>query len=233
MNKIIVALDGMGIEASLKLARKLQGKVWGFKVNDILINTGKLIVETLKSYGNVFADPKFYDIPNTVANGVTRLAEAGADLITVHASGGISMMKAAVTAAKEVNSTTKILAVTILTSYSNIEAQQVYGQQEGNYTDEQARTNLVMKLAELAKQADIRGIVCSPKEGEAVRSIFPGLIVLPAFRPPGTALNDQIHTGGYAEAKIADYIVVGRPITQALDPVTATDEINAGLFNTD
>lgn len=235
MSKVIVALDNMDINPALKLAQKLKGKVWGFKVNDLLINTGKLIVEMLKNHGRVFADPKFYDIPNTVGNGVSRLAEAGSDLITVHASGGISMMKQAVSAARSSNSETKILAVTLLTSLPNNEAWQVYGLDHlhldtKGVSDDEGRTNLVLNLVDLAIEAGVDGIVCSPKEATAVREKLGNkLIVLPAFRPPGTENNDQIHTGGYEEAKFADYIVVGRPITQSNDPVAAAEAINAGV----
>ena len=93
-HKIIVALDGISEKEALRMAKILKGRVWGFKVNDLLFEDGRIIAK-LKKFGNVFADAKLHDIPNTVGNSVARLSRAGADMITVHGSGGIEMMKAA------------------------------------------------------------------------------------------------------------------------------------------
>src|SRR3954468_7479737 len=112
MNEIIVALDNMEQQAALELARSLSGKVWGFKVNDLLLEYGCSIVNSLKRHGNVFADPKLHDTPNTVRNSVKRLAFAGADLITCHIAGGVKMLQAAVDEAGKA----KIIGVTMLTS---------------------------------------------------------------------------------------------------------------------
>lgn len=91
---LIIALDGITSKEALEIARKLKGRVWGFKIGDLLYQDNSLI-QKLKKFGHVFVDVKLYDIPNTVANSVKRLSRAGADMITVHASGGIPMMKAA------------------------------------------------------------------------------------------------------------------------------------------
>ena len=96
--RVIVALDGMSESDAMALAERLSGSVWGFKVNDLLLHCGVPIVEKLKAYGGVFADPKLHDIPNTVKNGVSRLVSAGADILTIHASGGTAMIQAAMAA---------------------------------------------------------------------------------------------------------------------------------------
>src|SRR5689334_17776634 len=114
-DKIIVALDGMTRSEALELATALKGSVWGFKVNDLLIQCGLEIVRELKKFGGVFADPKLSDIPNTVGNSVRVLAAAGADLITVHASASAASLKAAVAEAGP----SRILAITVLTSMSD------------------------------------------------------------------------------------------------------------------
>lgn len=93
-NKIIVALDGMTKARALNIARSLRDHIWGFKINDMLYDDIS-IIKQLKKFGNVFVDVKLHDIPNTVGNTVKRLSRAGADIITVHAAGGIDMMMAA------------------------------------------------------------------------------------------------------------------------------------------
>ena len=93
-SKIIVALDGLTVKGALRIGKILSGKVWGFKVNDLLF-TNVEIIRKLKKFGKIFADAKLHDIPNTVGNSVKKLSKAGADLITVHASGGVEMMKVA------------------------------------------------------------------------------------------------------------------------------------------
>ena len=143
-NKIIVALDGVSIKEALGIASKLKRKVWGFKVNDLLFDppAGGEIIPKLKKFGRVFADAKLHDIPSTVARSVARLEKAGADMITIHASGGIEMMKAAKTASRRA----KILGVTVLTSKSSV------------------NKNEFLKLAEDIKKAKLDGVVCSAHE---------------------------------------------------------------------
>src|SRR3989338_11221623 len=93
-NRIIIALDKISIKESLKIARDVTGLVWGFKINDLLFEDMK-IIPWLKKFGRVFADVKLYDIPNTVSNSVKKLSAQGANIITVHTSGGVEMMRAA------------------------------------------------------------------------------------------------------------------------------------------
>lgn len=208
-NKIIIALDGITIKEALKIARKLKDSVWGFKVGDLLYDDSSIIFK-LKKFGHVFADVKLHDIPNTVGNSVHRLSRAGADIITVHASGGIDMMRAAQRNAGK----SKIIAVTILTS-----------QKEKNTTKK------VLKLAQNARKAGLWGIVCSGQELKALNRV-PGIKkmikVVPGVRPVWyTKKDDQKRKITPSEAiKFgADYLVIGRPITGAKNPLKALGKL--------
>ncbi len=206
MKNIIVALDGISSKEALRIARMMHGRVWGFKVSDLLFEDSA-IIGRLKKFGRVFADAKLYDIPNTVTNTVARLSKKGASFITVHASGGTEMMKAAVCAAGR----SKILAVTVLTSKSDPTA--------------------VVQLARAAAKAGVSGIVCSGHELEAVRRVpelRPLLKVVPGIRPRWYRIkHDQKRTMTPAHAleRGADYLVVGRPLLRAADPVKALDRL--------
>lgn len=204
--QIIVALDGLERQEAIALAWTLSSHVWGFKVNDLLLKHGIDIIADLKCLGNVFADPKLYDIPNTVANSVRQLASAGADFITVHASGGRKMIRAALENAQNA----KILAVTALTSLGEADMQETYCRR----TDE-----LVWDLAHLAYEAGAHGVVCSSQE-VALLDHLNFIKVVPGIRtqPEG----DQVRVG---DGVGADYIVVGRPVTQARDPLQALNDI--------
>ena len=225
-DKIIVALDKMEEAAALDLARKLKGKVWGFKVNDLLIKAGVRIVTELKAYGNVFADPKLYDIPNTVSNAVSVLSAAGADFITVHASGGREMLEAAV----EKSGPAKILAVTILTSMELATVERSY---------RRPTEDAVKNFAALARESGVPGIVCSPQDlilfsGDALSDppLRPLLKVTPGVRPSWYgAQDDQVRvlTPKEAVSLGASHIVIGRPITSAADPLQAVQKIIAEL----
>jgi len=211
-SSVIVPLDGMSEKESLDLAQRLQGLVWGFKVNDLLVTSGVQIVRKLKSFGSVFADPKFYDIPNTVGNSVGRLVDAGADLITIHASGGATMIEAAVASAGQ----SKILAVTLLTSFSSQQVKSIYG------VDVESG---VSSLAKIAIDSGAHGIVCSPNE----LSILPKsdsnyLKVTPGIRPSWYGESDdqqRTSTPVGALKNGATHLVIGRPIVRHANPVDA------------
>lgn len=207
--KIIVSLDGITEIQALEVAQRLNGKVWGFKINDLVYESLDLI-ENLKKYGRIFIDVKLHDIPNTVANSIQRLSRHRADIITVHASGGIEMMKAA----KSHAGNSKILAVTVLTSEKTGDVGIV-----------------VKKLAEEALEAGVDGIVCSGHELEIIKDI-PGINskikVVPGIRPDWYhKKDDQVRTMTPYEAieRNADYVVIGRPITQDKDPIHALTRI--------
>ena len=203
--KIIISLDGMSKDRALKISRSLSSSVWGFKVNDLIYEDLGVIGE-LKKLGNIFVDVKLYDIPNTVANSVKRLSNRGADIITVHALGGIEMMRKA----KENAGTAKIIAVTVLTS-SNPK----------NVVD------IVKGLTQDSLVACVDGVVCSGNELDVVNSIkgmTQKLKIVPGVRPSWYQdIDDQVRKITPQEALElgADYLVVGRPITLADNPKEA------------
>lgn len=207
--KIIVALDNLPVGEVSRIAKRLTGRVWGFKVNDLLYEDIG-ILSALKEYGRVFADVKLHDIPNTVQNSVRRLQKLGVDIITVHASGGISMMQAA----KDSAGSAKIIAVTVLTSES---------------ADENTPRN-VERLTRDALQGGVDGVVCSGRELNIIRAI-PGMdlkiTVVPGIRPGWAELKDQSRTVTPREAVDAgaDFLVVGRPITESDDCGEALSKI--------
>lgn len=216
-SRIVIPLDGMTKKSALEVAVKLAGKVWGFKANDLLIECGVGIIEELKQFGNVFADPKLHDIPNTVANSMKKLAIVGADLVTVHASGGVEMMRAAVDVAGD----SKVLAVTVLTSLDEDTAHLTFGN---------PIKATVLQFARNASLAGVFGVVCSPKELE-ILSKQPELQSLakitPGIRPEWYQVDDdQKRTMTPAEAaKLgATLLVIGRPILKAKDPVEAAEK---------
>jgi orotidine-5'-phosphate decarboxylase len=221
-NSIIVALDALTEEQALELARALSGAVWGFKVNDLLLHCGVRIVSKLKEFGNVFADPKLHDIPNTVANSIRHLDDAGADLITVHASGGRMMVEAAVKSVRNA----RVLAVTLLTSLSSEDSRQIYCK---------SPSDTVLLFASVARQAGAHGIVCSPEELTLLTEIpeYSGLVkVTPGIRPEWHRKNDdqkRIMTPREAVRLGSSYIVVGRPIIEHPNPVQAVRMIEDEL----
>lgn len=218
-SRIIVALDAMNEKQALALAERLKGVVWGFKVNDLLLDLGLSVIGKLKEYGSVFADPKLHDIPNTVANSVKKLSAAGADLITCHASGGGKMLEAAAKAAGE----SKILAVTALTSLSADDVQSIYGKK----LDE-----TVLGFARSAKAAGVHGVVSSPKELELLHQdeyLHSLIKVTPGIRPQWHVKPDdqsRVTTPKDAISLGASYMVIGRPIIEHADPAEAARLIN-------
>jgi len=214
--ELIIALDGIDKKSAVELASKLSDQVWGFKVNDLLLEEGFSIIKELRKYGKVFADPKLHDIPNTVKNSVKKLADTGVSLITVHASGGPRMIEEAV----RNSSGAEILAVTILTSFSPEETSAVYG--VSNTKDK------VLELGKLAESAGAHGIVCSPLELELLKKGLKKVYFLtPGIRLSRDTSDDQRRVMTPKEAKDggAKYIVVGRPITESDDPQLVTQEI--------
>ncbi len=218
----IVALDGMNRAQALAMAEQLSGSVWGFKVNDLLVDCGVEIISTLKKFGKVFADPKLYDIPNTVGNSVKKIADAGADLITIHASGGEEMIAKAV----ENSGKATVLTVTVLTSFSEEGVSKVYGADS---------SDTVIKLAKLAAGAGASGIVCSAKELELIKgddALSSLTTVVPGIRPRWYGKADdqkRVMTPADAAAAGANYLVIGRPITSHNNPIEAVKLITEEL----
>ena len=174
------------------------------------------------SGADVFLDLKLHDIPNTVAGAVRSLLPLAPKLLTIHAGGGAKMVEAAARAAAEAGEVRpKILAVTVLTSFD------AAGLAETGVSGGTAQQ--VLRLARLALEAGADGLVCSPHEISILRDAYGAkpILVVPGIRPAGAPLGDQVRvmTPEQAVAAGADYIVVGRPITEAADPALAAAEI--------
>lgn len=225
-DRVIVALD-CDRQTALDLAKKLQGKAKWLKVGMTLYYAeGPQIVEIFKLLGfKVFLDLKFHDIPHQVQGAAASAVEAGADMITMHAVGGIPMMQAAQAAVDESGTEADTLAITVLTSM-NEETLAQTGVSRG--VGEQVKA-----LAACAQEAGLSGVVASPQEAAMLRELLgpDALIVTPGVRPVGAALGDQsrVATPKAAFDAGASHIVVGRPITQADDPAAAFDAIAANL----
>jgi orotidine-5'-phosphate decarboxylase len=218
--RLIVALDVPSAGEAQKLVSRIGDSAGVYKVGlQLFIGEGPSIVRALVSSGRqVFLDLKLHDIPTTVALAVKSAVELGVDMLTVHASGGAAMLRAATEAAAgRVN----ILAVTVLTSLSDEDMQEIGI--SGQVSDQ------VLRMAALAQSAGCQGIVTSPREALMVRkSLGEGFaIVTPGVRPAGAESNDQQRTATPAQAITngASHIVVGRPITHAPDPAKAATAI--------
>jgi orotidine-5'-phosphate decarboxylase len=227
------------------MAERLHGHAGMFKVGSELFTAeGPVPVRYLVTTGQrVFLDLKFHDIPNTVRAAAREAAELGVSMVNVHASGGRKMMEAALEGARSAlqsvsrrmqgstgiavgdEARPRVLAVTILTSLESQDLEElgISG----------TPVEAVLRLARLAQSAGLDGVVASPREISAIRQACgPGfLIVTPGIRPASAATNDQarIATPASAIAAGADYLVVGRPITGAPDPVAAADAIVAEM----
>jgi orotidine-5'-phosphate decarboxylase len=219
MAEIIVALDLPSPDEAFSLVDRLGDSVDFYKVGSPLFTrAGPPMVRELRSRGKrIFLDLKYHDIPSTVANAVSAAGDLGVDLLTVHASGGEAMMRAARAAADAFGDRQpRLLGVTILTSFSAVDVEQVWNKEILSVRDEVAR------LAGLAAEAGLHGVVTSPLEVEALRRRHgSGLIfVTPGIRATGDGLGDQARTATAAEAARAgaDYLVVGRPVLTAADP---------------
>jgi len=209
MKKIIVALDNMTYASMMKLAGLLKDKVWGFKVNDALLHYGARIIYDLKdvSRSNVMADPKLFDIPNTVKNSIRVLNSYGVDIVTVHALAGADVLKAAKDAAQD---KTKIFAITVLTS-----------------DNDENRDYEVRKRCYIAQSAKVDGIVCAASDLEKIKDIDL-LKIVPGIRPSGSVKGeDQVHTSSIIPP-LADYVVVGRAIVDSNDPVSVVEKLQQG-----
>jgi orotidine-5'-phosphate decarboxylase len=229
MANIFCAIDTPNIDRALSLVRQLSPLPLHFKLGlEFFTAQGIAGVEQVRAASgdkaDIFLDLKLHDIPNTVAGTVRAAARAKARFLTVHASGGKAMVQAAVKASEEVNGP-KILAVTVLTHLDDKDI--VESGQMGPIADQ------ALRLAYLAAEAGADGVICSPREISALRGSFRQgfLLVVPGIRPPGAAKNDQkrILTPQQAVALGADYLVIGRPITEAPDPLAAAKTILESL----
>jgi len=224
-NKLIVALDADSFKKAKNFVDELYPTVKIFKVGSELFTTaGPEAVKMIKAKGaEVFLDLKFHDIPNTVAKTVKAAAKLKPLMLNIHASGGPDMIKAASASIKSLPKDKRpiLLAVTVLTSIDKSTLRKL-----GVI---RSPIKQVVYLAKLAKTCGANGIVCSPKEIQAVRQSCGKkfIIVTAGIRPAGGSSFDQkrIATPARAIKKGADFIVVGRPITKAANPKKAAEEI--------
>lgn len=227
---VMVALDVDSRDKALQLAEQLKGTGCWLKVGMELYNaTGATIIQELKEKGfPIFLDLKLHDIPNTVERAARVLAGYGADMLTIHCSGGYEMMARAVQATHDVKNQgatekrMKVIGITVLTSLDEERLQNDLGV---------GRTlqNQVVALAELGQKAGLDGVVASAQEGKILREHLGSefLVITPGIRPAGSETHDQARTLTPKEALAAgsSYLVVGRPITQAQNPREALEHL--------
>ena len=231
-NPIIAALDVADAEAALALARTVAPAVGAFKIGkELFTSAGPDIVRRIREMGAaVFLDLKFHDIPNTVARAVAAATRLDVQMLTIHTSGGLEMMRAAEDAAQATarpagREAPLVLGVTVLTSLdSNTLAEVGWEPNVGRQVE---------RLAALAVRAGLRGLVCSPLEIAALRQTLPAAVqlVTPGIRTGAEKADDQRRTLSPREALEAgaDWLVIGRPIYAAADPRAAAERILASL----
>lgn len=231
-NPVFCALDTQNPTRATELAGNLSPHIGGIKIGmEFFYATGLAGYQNLAATGlPIFLDLKLHDIPNTVAAAVSALCPLQPAILNVHAGGGLDMMRAASKAAKDTAAENDLtaplmIAVTVLTSLEDNDLNLI----GVNATPR----DQVLRLADLAQQADMGGVVCSAHEVEALRNqCGPDFkLIVPGIRPAGHATNDQkrIMTPEAALEAGADILVIGRAITQATDPVQAASAISASL----
>lgn len=222
--KIIVALDYADATSALKLVSKLDPTLCRLKVGkELFTAAGPQLVEALVNKGfDIFLDLKFHDIPNTVAKACKAASRLGVWMLNVHASGGLAMMQTARDAINENSPIPLLIAVTVLTSMDQPTLNQTGA--NGSVGDQ------VLRLANLAQQAGLDGVVCSAQEAALLRNTLGTefCLVTPGIRPADAKADDQSRITTPAEAMRlgANYLVIGRPITQAADPLLALQKIH-------
>ena len=225
--KVIVALDYNNADAVYQLADRLDPGLCRLKVGKELFTVaGPNVVRNLVARGfDVFLDLKFHDIPNTTANACAASADLGVWMVNVHASGGRKMMETAKARLEMQGSSTLLTGVTILTSMSAEDVAEIGIQR--------SPADQVLHLAGLAKQSGLDGVVCSAQEAVSLKAACGQdfKLVTPGIRPAGSAAGDQhrIVTPEQAVADGSDYLVIGRPITQAEDPIAVLKAINSSI----
>ena len=228
LSRIVVALDFPSMDQALAMASQLNPSLCRVKVGkELFTRSGPAVVESLQRLGfEVFLDLKFHDIPNTTAKAVAAAAEMGVWMVNVHASGGRKMMEAARNELeKTAGKKPLLIAVTVLTSMAAEDLLQI-----GLEIDPQDQ---VQRLALLAQQSGMDGVVCSAQESALLRAQLGETftLVTPGIRPTGSDAGDQrrIMTPAMAVAAGSDYLVIGRPITQAIDPCKILQQLLAEI----
>ena len=225
--KIIVALDFDHRDACIDLVKQLDPSLCRLKVGKEMFTLfGPSLIDELHHYGfHVFLDLKFHDIPNTVNKAISAAASMGVWMVNVHASGGIAMMEAAKEALASYQQAPLLIAVTVLTSMNDQDLQAI-----GIVDNAQ---NQVLKLAALAADCELDGVVCSALEANGIKHHCGDSFscITPGIRPLGSDRGDQqrIMTPEKALQNGSDYLVIGRPITQATSPIEAVKNITQAI----
>jgi orotidine-5'-phosphate decarboxylase len=231
-NKVIVALDYSDTNSALEFIEKANPNICRLKIGSELFsskNSGFDFVEKVANKGfDVFLDLKWYDIPNTVAKACNTAADSGAWMMNLHASGGQKMMETAMNKLEQRTSRPLLIAVTILTSLDTPNLYKI------GYSGSPFEN--VIRLAKLTKKSGLDGNVCSPLEVTGIRNNIQDKtfkLVTPGVRPKGSAVNDQkrIMTPIEAIDSGSDFLVIGRPITEAEDPIKALIDINNSIYS--
>ena len=224
---VVVALDFPDEAAAVALAERLSPRLCRLKVGkELFTRSGPQLVERLQGMGfEVFLDLKFHDIPNTVAGAVRAAADLGVWMVNVHASGGRRMLEAAADALAAYSKAPLLIGVTVLTSMSNDDlAEMGYRETAGQRVD---------RLAGLVADTGLNGVVCSAQEAPALRAAHGAdfALVTPGIRLAGDSAGDQrrVVTPAAAVAGGADYLVIGRSITGAAQPLQALERIHEEL----
>jgi orotidine-5'-phosphate decarboxylase len=224
--EVIVALDTASADEAMRIVEALGDTADFYKVGlELYTWAGPAVVQGLIAKGKrVFLDLKMHDIPNTVGRAARGASELGVDLLTVHAAGGADMIRAA---RAELNGHTRLLAITVLTSMAGEDLGASWGREVSSVPQE------VLRLAELARGAGAHGVVAAASETARVRAHVGDdfLLVVPGIRPAGADRGDQkrVSTPAHAASAGADYLVIGRPITQAPDPAAALRAVLAEI----
>ena len=227
-DKLIIALDVDTPAKAIELVKELHSVAGMFKIGSTLFTSAgpQIVRDIIALDSKVFLDLKFHDIPHQVAGAARAAAELGVSLFTIHASGGSEMMRRAVDSVNEVaekgGTRAKVLAISVLTSIDAEILSQI--------GVSSSPSESVQRLVRLAKESGVDGVVASPQEIQTIRGLVSNpefLVVTPGIRPSTIELGDQkrVATPAAAIAAGASYLVVGRPITGAPDPVAAADEI--------
>ena len=225
--KVIVALDYPDESQAFQFINQVSPELCRLKVGkEMFTHLGPGFIERIQDKGfEVFLDLKYHDIPNTVARACEAAADLGVWMINVHALGGRRMMETAANALASHQQRPYLIAVTILTSMADSDLAEI-GFNLGS-------SEMAIKLANLAQQSGLDGVVCSALESESMRQKFGNdfLLVTPGIRPAGSASDDQrrIMTPADAIQAGSSYLVVGRPVTQADDPVSVLLTINSEI----
>jgi len=221
--KIIVALDYADTDSALALVARLDPALCRLKVGKELFTVAgpQLVEQLMRSGFEVFLDLKFHDIPNTTAQACKAAANLGVWMVNVHASGGRKMMEAAREALANFNQRPKLIAVTVLTSMAQADLAEI--------GISASPAEQVLRLAALVQASGLDGVVCSAQEAAQLRKLAGAdfCLVTPGIRPADAAADDQsrIMTPRAALENGSSYLVIGRPITKAVDPLLALQKI--------